>query len=103
MVAAAAAATLHRIAIRTREMSDTLPCGCILDIVGAAFVMQPCSPDCEYYRYALDRMTEQGKPIRYMVDPAAAFRCPRCGTVSHHPTDVIEGYCGRCHDWTGRR
>jgi ribosomal protein S27AE len=30
-----------------------------------------------------------------------AFACPRCGAVSHHPTDVAEGYCGRCHDWTG--
>jgi hypothetical protein len=21
--------------------------------------------------------------------------------VSHHPDDIREGYCGRCHDWTG--
>lgn len=27
--------------------------------------------------------------------------CPRCGMTSHHPTDVEQGYCGRCHDWTG--
>jgi hypothetical protein len=30
-----------------------------------------------------------------------AFTCPRCGRVSHHPTDLAEGYCGACHDWTG--
>ena len=30
-----------------------------------------------------------------------AFTCPRCSRTSHHPTDLIEGYCGRCHDWTG--
>jgi hypothetical protein len=29
------------------------------------------------------------------------FVCPRCGAVSHNPQDVKEGYCGRCHDWTG--
>ena len=33
---------------------------------------------------------------------AEPFACPRCGAVSHHPTDAAEGYCGRCHDWTGR-
>jgi ribosomal protein S27AE len=31
---------------------------------------------------------------------ASRFACPRCGAVSHHPQDVLEGYCGRCHDWT---
>lgn len=30
----------------------------------------------------------------------ASFSCPRCGAVSHHPDDVAQGYCGRCHDWT---
>ena len=30
-----------------------------------------------------------------------SFTCPRCGAVSHHPEDVQEGYCGRCHDSTG--
>lgn len=33
---------------------------------------------------------------------AEPFVCPRCGAVSHHPTDKAEGYCGRCHDWTSR-
>lgn len=23
--------------------------------------------------------------------------CPRCGAVSHHPKDISERYCGRCH------
>lgn len=30
-----------------------------------------------------------------------SIACPRCGRTSHHPTDVAEGYCGACHDWTG--
>lgn len=28
------------------------------------------------------------------------IKCPRCGSVSHHPEDVKNGYCGRCHWWT---
>jgi len=32
----------------------------------------------------------------------STFTCPRCGAVSHHPMDIKEGYCGRCHDWTGK-
>ena len=30
------------------------------------------------------------------------FTCPRCGRTSYHPRDLAEGYCGACHDWTGR-
>ncbi|MCL2582942.1 MAG: hypothetical protein FWE35_10840 [Streptosporangiales bacterium] len=30
-----------------------------------------------------------------------AFTCPRCHKTSWNPGDVREGYCGRCHDWTG--
>jgi hypothetical protein len=30
------------------------------------------------------------------------FRCPRCGATSPDPTAIDEGYCGRCHDWTGQ-
>lgn len=29
------------------------------------------------------------------------FTCPRCGATSTHPDDYRNGYCGRCHDWTG--
>jgi Zn finger protein HypA/HybF involved in hydrogenase expression len=31
-----------------------------------------------------------------------SFTCPRCGRVSHNPTDIAEGYCGACHDRTAR-
>jgi hypothetical protein len=33
--------------------------------------------------------------------PPAAFSCPCCGAVSHHPDDAAHGYCARCHWWTG--
>lgn len=29
-----------------------------------------------------------------------SFTCPRCGMTSYNPTDISEGYCGNCHDWT---
>jgi len=31
-----------------------------------------------------------------------SFTCPRCGRTSHRPTDVAEGSCAACQDWTGR-
>jgi ribosomal protein S27AE len=39
----------------------------------------------------------------HMLATGQAIRCPRCGAVSVHPKDIEEGYCGRCHDWTGFR
>lgn len=29
-----------------------------------------------------------------------SITCPRCSTTSHHPDDITQGYCGRCHWWT---
>lgn len=29
------------------------------------------------------------------------FTCPQCGITSWNPNDAAEGYCGRCHWWTG--
>lgn len=31
-----------------------------------------------------------------------AFTCPRCQRTSHSPEDERQGYCGACHDSTGR-
>lgn len=28
------------------------------------------------------------------------YVCPKCGAISHNPTDELEGYCAQCHDWT---
>lgn len=37
-----------------------------------------------------------------MPDAPSLFTCPRCGRTSHDPRDAAEGWCGACHDWTGR-
>lgn len=46
-----------------------LPCGCVIDTVGDAFVMQPCSLDCHYFRYAMAESKRQGKPVQTITDP----------------------------------
>jgi ribosomal protein L37AE/L43A len=35
-----------------------------------------------------------------MTGATQTITCPVCKRTSHHPTDVVEGYCGACHDWT---
>jgi hypothetical protein len=45
---------------------ERLPCGCVIGNHGEAFVMRPCSPDCEYYRYFRDEAARQGKPVHWV-------------------------------------
>lgn len=54
------------------KLTDTerLPCGCIIGNHGDAFVMQPCSPDCTYYRYFVAEANRQGKAIQWVKDVA---------------------------------
>jgi hypothetical protein len=35
-------------------------------------------------------------------DLLRSYACLRCGTISYHPRDMIEGYCAACHDFTRR-
>jgi hypothetical protein len=35
------------------------------------------------------------------VEPS--ITCPQCLMTSYNPTDIREGYCGNCHDWTTDR
>ncbi len=38
-----------------------------------------------------------------MTDRGPFFRCPVCRAESYDVNDIREGYCGRCHDFTGKR
>lgn len=38
---------------------------------------------------------EQMRPL------LGSFTCPRCDMTSYNPTDIKEGYCANCRDWTG--
>lgn len=31
-----------------------------------------------------------------------SITCPRCQRTSYHPADIVQGFCGFCHDWTTR-
>jgi hypothetical protein len=33
------------------------------------------------------------------MPPLDTITCPICGAVSHNPRDVVERYCGRCHEF----
>ena len=60
---------------------DLLPCGCRMGTRetsdGPAFVMRPCSPDCDYYRYAMNSAREMGKPVRAEYDGRPVKLYPR--------------------------
>jgi hypothetical protein len=51
--------------------AQRLPCGCVMDTVGDAFVYQPCSLNCEYYLYVVQQSKKLGKPLGYITDPEA--------------------------------
>jgi hypothetical protein len=36
------------------------------------------------------------------VTDQPSITCPVCKRTSYNPSDVAEGYCGACHDFTGR-
>ena len=71
----------------------------ICDFCGREYV---CTPSDDHYHtpkghQLCERCLVGDLPVREIV----GFNCPRCGMVSFHPTDLKEGYCGNCHDWTG--
>lgn len=57
---------------------DLLPCGCRIGLRGTAFVIEPCSADCKYYRYAVEETMRAGKPAIYGTAeiPAGADLAP---------------------------
>lgn len=49
-------------------------------------------------REIADELLLEQRPFTYQP----SFVCPQCRARSFHPQDVENGYCGRCHDFTGR-
>lgn len=37
-----------------------------------------------------------------MTTNQPSITCPVCHMTSYNPNDIREGYCGNCHDWTGK-
>ena len=59
-------------------------------------------PDADQRALVRVAMSLLGGDPQSWAPPGETFTCPRCGRISMHPLDVAEGYCGACHDWTGR-
>jgi ribosomal protein L37E len=76
---------------RMRERADAA------DAAGGVWLLEVFNPtapaDAAYLRI--------GSDVAGMAAPVEpSITCPRCGRTSHHPADVVAGYCGACHDWT---
>lgn len=45
-----------------------------------------------------------GPPYTHTIKAGyPSITCPRCGMTSWNGTDIEQGYCGHCHDWTSAR
>lgn len=71
------------------------------DLTGVYLAGEISSPD----EILNGRDDVDDKVVRSVLHRSAAplptITCPRCEAVSANPNDIREGYCGRCHDWTG--
>lgn len=70
-------------------------------------VYDPGAAEAEaYLRFGTDRgmMTRPVKATPEMWQDminVGSFTCPACGMVSYNASDIAEGYCARCHSFTG--
>lgn len=55
----------------------------------------------QHYRSGPYEIIALAAASRPAYEPASIV-CPACGWRSYSPSDIREGYCGHCHDWTGR-
>lgn len=46
------------------------------------------------------RLAAAVKRARHSGEPHIV--CPACGRTSFHPQDIVRGYCGHCHEFTGK-
>lgn len=62
---------------------ERYPCGCRMGVVGDAFVMEPCSGRCKYFRYAMAESRRLGHPVDVidMRGPAGDPGSPAGGVV----------------------
>lgn len=56
--------------MKRQDLTDVmnLPCGCVMGKHCEAFVMIPCDPSCQYYRYALEESRRQRKPVAFELE-----------------------------------
>jgi ribosomal protein S27AE len=81
-------------------------CPCGLHIVDWSDDVEGFHDDIADHEATCDGLNEfERERERVDVDEetSPSFTCPRCGATSYNPNDAAEGYCGRCHAWTGSR
>lgn len=44
-----------------------------------------------------------GPPYMHTLTDTPSITCPVCGMTSYNETDIEQGFCGNCHDWTTPR
>ena len=52
--------------------------------------------------FGLIRNREAQQSQVSMSSQQATFTCTVCGRTSHNPNDLRNGFCGHCHDYSGR-
>lgn len=57
--------------IRIVETTDTktvYSCGCVTEVIGKNFIINPCSLDCEVYKFVLEESNKQGNIISFHLE-----------------------------------
>jgi hypothetical protein len=61
-------------------------------------------PWCRCGDFPMERMPPQITVMPTSTIPLTpSITCPVCGMTSYNQTDIEQGYCGRCHNWTTPR
>lgn len=64
----------------------------------------PAGPDLARLGAEMTRTLRQAVAVLEVPPPGPgrpSFTCPRCFEVTTFAADVEQGYCPRCHEWTG--
>lgn len=52
--------------------------------------------------YYIEKLKEERDDLlkEHRASVMKSITCPECGSTTHHPEDVKQGYCSQCHWWT---
>jgi len=99
------AVLLGEINARPRSAQDELAMSAAANVL--CWVLEDDCGSAEQFRANLAEIEKaaaskgyvlNGPTVTYRIEQqGAAITCLRCGVTSHHPEDVKNRYCGRCH------
>lgn len=87
---------------RERLRPSLIGAASLFDISGQVTyrAMRDALPPADDWQAVGGYFEEAGRLIGDVMG-RGGFACPCCGAVSHHPNDIEQHYCSRCHWWTG--